>query len=142
VGAGCRSVIAPPIRCVLHRVAVEFRRNRAGVGGILSYAALRRRLRYRRWSISVFAQPREVRAQDGKIFSVITALAPPPHPRLFAAFAQIKQDLGFGVYVPIATPRPARSRRRRGRLDDPILNPPLTTSTPATRSAAAPTSHG
>src|SRR5258706_11406880 len=38
----------------------------------------------------------DVRAQDGTIFSVVTALAPLPHPRFSALFAQIKQDLGFG----------------------------------------------
>ena len=42
----------------------------------------------------------EVRAQDGRRVSVITALAPLPHPRFSRFFAQIKQDLGFGVYVP------------------------------------------
>jgi hypothetical protein len=42
----------------------------------------------------------EVRAQDGSPVSVITALAPLPHPRFSRFFAQVKQDLGFGVYVP------------------------------------------
>src|SRR4051812_36033929 len=42
----------------------------------------------------------EVRAQDGSAVRVITALAPLPHPRFSKFFAQIKQDLGFGVYVP------------------------------------------
>src|ERR1700716_2393561 len=42
----------------------------------------------------------EVRSQDGSTVSVITALAPLPHPRFSKFFAQIKQDLGFGVYVP------------------------------------------
>ena len=42
----------------------------------------------------------EVRAQDGRTFNVITALAPLPHPRFSRFFTQIKQDLGFGVYVP------------------------------------------
>ncbi|MFL5002132.1 MAG: hypothetical protein ACJ8DY_17245, partial [Xanthobacteraceae bacterium] len=42
----------------------------------------------------------QVRAQDGRVFDVVTALAPPPHPRFSRFFAQIKQDLGFGVYVP------------------------------------------
>ncbi|HEY3030970.1 MAG TPA: hypothetical protein VGJ68_12425, partial [Bradyrhizobium sp.] len=42
----------------------------------------------------------EVRAQDGSPVSVVTALAPLPHPRFSRFFAQIKQDLGFGVYVP------------------------------------------
>ncbi len=42
----------------------------------------------------------EARSHDGAPFSVITALAPPPHPRFSRFFAQIKQDLGFGIYVP------------------------------------------
>jgi hypothetical protein len=42
----------------------------------------------------------DVRAQDGSLFSVVTALAPLPHPRFSKFFAQIKQDLGFGIYVP------------------------------------------
>src|SRR5258707_11620092 len=44
------------------------------------------------------ASREDVRSQDGRIFSIVTALAPPPHPRFSAFFAQIKQDLGFGVY--------------------------------------------
>src|SRR4029078_8756250 len=42
----------------------------------------------------------QVRAQDGRTFDVVTALAPLPHPRFSRFFAQIKQDLGFGLYVP------------------------------------------
>jgi hypothetical protein len=42
----------------------------------------------------------DVRALDGGTVSVITALAPLPHPRFSRFFAQIKQDLGFGIYVP------------------------------------------
>src|SRR5262249_46174795 len=42
----------------------------------------------------------EVRTADGKPFNVVTALAPYPHPRFSRFFAQIKQDLGFGIYVP------------------------------------------
>jgi hypothetical protein len=42
----------------------------------------------------------EVRALDGTPFHVVTALAPLPHPRFSRFFAQIKQDLGFGIYVP------------------------------------------
>ena len=42
----------------------------------------------------------EVRSRDGSTVSVITALAPPPHPRFSKFFTEIKQDLGFGVYVP------------------------------------------
>jgi hypothetical protein len=42
----------------------------------------------------------EVRSREGTAFSVVTALAPAPHPRFSRFFAQIKQDLGFGIYVP------------------------------------------
>jgi len=68
----------------------------------------------------------DVRAQDGRIFSVITALAPLPHPRFSALFAQIKQDLGFGVYVPDCdTTACAFSAATQAGSDDPILNQPL-----------------
>jgi hypothetical protein len=68
----------------------------------------------------------DVRAQDGKIFSVITALAPLPHPRFSRLFAQIKQDLGFGVYVPDCdTTACAFSAATQAGSDDPILNQPL-----------------
>ena len=68
----------------------------------------------------------DVRAQDGKTFSVITALAPLPHPRFSAFFAQIKQDLGFGVYVPDCdTTACAFSAATQAGSDDPILNQPL-----------------
>ena len=39
-------------------------------------------------------------SHDGSTVRVITALAPLPHPRFSRFFAQIKQDLGFGIYVP------------------------------------------
>jgi hypothetical protein len=42
----------------------------------------------------------QVRGRDGRDVDVITALAPPPHPRFSRFFAQIKQELGFGIYVP------------------------------------------
>jgi hypothetical protein len=68
----------------------------------------------------------DVRAQDGTIFSVITALAPLPHPRFSRFFAQIKQDLGFGVYVPDGdTTACAFSAATQAGSDDPILNQPL-----------------
>src|SRR3569832_906387 len=40
-----------------------------------------------------------VRGADGAAYDVVTALAPLPHPRFSRFFAQIKQDLGFGIYV-------------------------------------------
>jgi hypothetical protein len=68
----------------------------------------------------------EVRAQDGKTFSVITALAPLPHPRFSRFFSQIKQDLGFGIYVPDCdTTACAFSAATQAGSDDPILKQPL-----------------
>jgi len=68
----------------------------------------------------------EVRAQDGSPVSVITALAPLPHPRFSRFFAQIKQDLGFGVYVPDCdTTACAFSAATQAGSDNPILEQPL-----------------
>jgi hypothetical protein len=68
----------------------------------------------------------EVRAPDGRSFSVITALAPLPHPRFSKFFSHIKQDLGFGVYVPDCdTTACAFSAATQAGSDDPILNQPL-----------------
>ncbi len=68
----------------------------------------------------------EVRAQDGSSFNVITALAPLPHPRFSRFFAQIKQDLGFGVYVPDCdTTACSFSAATQAGSTDPILDQPL-----------------
>ncbi len=68
----------------------------------------------------------DVRAQDGSLVSVITALAPLPHPRFSKFFAQIKQDLGFGIYVPDCdTTACAFSAATQAGSDDPILSQPL-----------------
>jgi hypothetical protein len=68
----------------------------------------------------------QVRAQDGTDFSVITALAPLPHPRFSRFFAQIKQDLGFGVYVPDCdTTACSFSAATQAGSADPILEQPL-----------------
>jgi hypothetical protein len=68
----------------------------------------------------------EVRAQDGSAFGVITALAPLPHPRFSRFFAQIKQDLGFGIYVPDCdTTACSFSAATQAGSDDPILEQPL-----------------
>jgi hypothetical protein len=68
----------------------------------------------------------EVRAQDGRTVSVVTALAPLPHPRFSRFFAQIKQDLGFGVYVPDCdTTACAFSAATQAGSEDPILQQPL-----------------
>jgi hypothetical protein len=68
----------------------------------------------------------EVRAQDGSPVSVITALAPLPHPRFSRFFAQIKQDLGFGIYVPDCdTTACSFSAATQAGSDNPILEQPL-----------------
>lgn len=68
----------------------------------------------------------DVRARNGASFSVITALAPPPHPRFSRFFAQIKQDLGFGIYVPDCdTTACSFSAATQAGSADPILDQPL-----------------
>jgi hypothetical protein len=68
----------------------------------------------------------DVRALDGGTVSVITALAPPPHPRFSRFFAQIKQDLGFGIYVPDCdTTACSFSAATQAGSADPILDQPL-----------------
>ena len=68
----------------------------------------------------------DVRGPDGRMVSVITALAPPPHPRFSRFFAQIKQDLGFGVYVPDCdTTACSFSAATQAGSDNPILEQPL-----------------
>ena len=65
-------------------------------------------------------------ANHGTHFSVITALAPLPHPRFSRFFAQIKQDLGFGIYVPDCdTTACAFSAATQAGSTDPILDQPL-----------------
>jgi hypothetical protein len=67
-----------------------------------------------------------VRAADGSTFKVVTALAPPPHPRFSRLFTQIKQDLGFGVYVPDCdTTACAFSAATQAGSDNPVLEQPL-----------------
>jgi hypothetical protein len=68
----------------------------------------------------------EVRSLDGSTARVVTALAPLPHPRFSRFFAQIKQDLGFGVYVPDCdTTACAFSAATQAGSTDPILEQPL-----------------
>jgi hypothetical protein len=68
----------------------------------------------------------EVRSHDGSSVNVITALAPPPHPRFSRFFTQIKQDLGFGIYVPDCdTTACAFSAATLAGSTDPILDQPL-----------------
>src|SRR6266852_1669725 len=68
----------------------------------------------------------DVLAQDGEPVSVVTALAPLPHPRFSDVYGQIKQDLGFGVYVPDCdTTACSFSAATQAGSTDPILNQPL-----------------
>jgi hypothetical protein len=68
----------------------------------------------------------EVPSHDGSTVNVITALAPLPHPRFSKFFAQIKQDLGFGIYVPDCdTTACSFSAAPQAGSDDPILAQPL-----------------
>lgn len=68
----------------------------------------------------------DVQARDGSTFSVVTALAPPPHPRFSRFFSQIKEELGFGIYVPDCdTTACSFSAATQAGSDDPILDQPL-----------------
>jgi hypothetical protein len=68
----------------------------------------------------------EVPSRAGGTASVITALAPLPHPRFSKLFSQIKQDLGFGIYVPDCdTTACAFSAATQANSDDPILDQAL-----------------
>lgn len=68
----------------------------------------------------------EVPSHDGSTVKVITALAPGRHPRFSRFFAQIKQDLGFGIYVPDCdTTACSFSAATQAGSDDPILQQPL-----------------
>ena len=68
----------------------------------------------------------QVPSHDGSTVNVITALAPLPHPRFSRFFAQIKQDLGFGIYVPDCdTTACSFSAATQAGATDPILEQPL-----------------
>jgi hypothetical protein len=67
-----------------------------------------------------------VLSRDGRVFDVVTALAPAPHPRFSKMFAQIKQDLGFAIYVPDCdTTACSFSAATQAGSDDPMLEQPL-----------------
>src|SRR5258705_10826550 len=68
----------------------------------------------------------EVPSHDGSTVRVVTALAPQPHPRFSKFFSQIKQDLGFGIYVPDCdTTACSFSAATQAGSTDPILDQPL-----------------
>jgi hypothetical protein len=63
---------------------------------------------------------------DGRAFDVVTAIAPHPHPRFSRFFTEIKQTLGFGLYVPDCdTTACAVSAATQAGVDDPMLDQPL-----------------
>ena len=67
-----------------------------------------------------------VRGVDGTAFDVITAMAPNPHPRFSRFFTEIKEKLGFGLYVPDCdTTACAFSAATQAGSDDAILDQPL-----------------
>jgi hypothetical protein len=68
----------------------------------------------------------QVPSHDGSTVRVVTALAPLPHPRFSRFFAQIKQDLGFGIYVPDCdTTACSFSAATQAGVKDPILDQPM-----------------
>jgi hypothetical protein len=72
------------------------------------------------------ASRERVRGADGRAFDVVTAIAPHPHPRFSRFFADIKEKLGFGLYVPDCdTTACAFSAATQAGLDDPMLDQPL-----------------
>ncbi len=93
----------------------------------------RRRTRSRRsapsptwWISASTSAARRCEGIDGARFNVITALAPAPHPRFSRYFAQIKQDLGFGIYVPDCdTTACSISAATQAGCTDPIIDQPL-----------------
>jgi hypothetical protein len=67
-----------------------------------------------------------VAGRHGQTFDVVTAIAPAPHPRFSRFFAQIKQTLGFGLYVPDCdTTACAFSAATQAGSTDPMLDQPL-----------------
>ncbi|MDB5484771.1 MAG: hypothetical protein JWR29_675, partial [Tardiphaga sp.] len=67
-----------------------------------------------------------VPAADGGTFDVVTAIAPPPHPRFSKFFTNIKQTLGFDIYVPDCdTTACAVSAATQAGVSDPLLDQPL-----------------
>jgi hypothetical protein len=69
----------------------------------------------------------QVRApESGRLFEVVTALAPKPHSQLSEFFWQLKHDIGFGLYVPDCdTTACALSAAAKSGAIHPILDQPL-----------------
>lgn len=63
---------------------------------------------------------------DGRPFTVVTALAPPPHTRISRFFGDLKSDLGFGTYVPDCdTTACSLSAATQFEADHPVLDQPF-----------------
>ncbi|EJW13169.1 hypothetical protein A33M_0328 [Rhodovulum sp. PH10] len=63
---------------------------------------------------------------DGTPFSVVTALVPPPDVRMSDFFWKLKQDLGFGTYVPDCdTTACSLSAATQFGVEDPMLEQPF-----------------
>ena len=72
------------------------------------------------------ASRERVRGADGRTFDVVTAIAPHPHPRFSRFFANIKEKLGFGLYVPDCdTTACSFSAATQAGVSDPMLDQPL-----------------
>ena len=68
----------------------------------------------------------QVRASNGRAYSVVTAIAPPPHARFGRFFARSKTNLGFGIYVPDCdTTACALSAATQSGSQDAMLDQPL-----------------
>ena len=110
------------LRCLLHRGAAVLI-SRPGSPPRTDDAAARKAIADM-VDFCINISREEVRAQDGTPFNVVTALAPLPHPRFSRFFAQIKQDLGFGIYVPDCdTTACAFSAATQAGCDDPDSRP-------------------
>ena len=67
-----------------------------------------------------------VAGRDGRAFDVVTAIARHPHPRFSRFFTEIKQTLGFGLYVPDCdTTACSFSAATQAGSTDPMLDQPL-----------------
>lgn len=67
-----------------------------------------------------------LRPRDGRQVAVITAIAPSPHARISRFFGDLKNNLGFGVYVPdLDTTACAFSAATQADTDHPMLDEPF-----------------
>ena len=124
VGAGADPPSLGLLRRVLHRGAVELRRNRTCLRG----PGQRRAPRHRRHGrfLRRHQQGRGPCAATARRSTSSPRCRRLPHPRFSRFFAQIKQDLGFGIYVPDCdTTACSFSAATQAGSTDPILGQPL-----------------